>query len=145
MLKRNYSEKEKNVHTWVEIINHYWHELRSELYNNTEFWDNTLHSMQDEDWWDLCEVYDILRQQYPELFYRFPKQFEDIAWIKRRLMLGKPVIKPMAKNFNTTGFRSWMVIKDVINDIKGTPTVDYKNNPPKAEETQTQFERLFDF
>ena len=101
--------------------------------------------MQEQDWLDVYEVYDILRQQYPEEFYRFPKQQEDMKWINKQLMLGKAIIKPMAKHYNTTGFRSWMVMKDVINNIRGTPTVDYKNNPPpRGPEPLTPFERLFD-
>jgi len=145
MAQRNYKDKEHNVHAWVDIINHYWHKLQANLYNDKEFWDNTMHSMESPDWWDMYEVYEILRQQYPEEFYRFPKMNTDMAWVYKQLMLGKAIIKPMAQHYNTTGFRAWMVLKDVINNIKGTPTVDYKNNPPKAEEPETQFEKLFEF
>lgn len=144
MATKNYQQKEKNVNDWVDIINYYWHKLESNLYNDKEFWDNTMHSMDTQDWWDFYEVYDIVRQQYPEEFHRFPKMSTDMNWVYKQLMLGKPVIKPMAKNYNTTGFRSWMVMKDVINNVRGTPTVDYKNNPPKPDEPETPFERLFD-
>lgn len=146
MTKRTYKDKEEHFNQWIEIINYYWHFLKSDLYNNTDFWDNTFHSMDEQAWWDMVDVYDIIRQQYPEEFYRFPYQHEDIAWIKKKLLLGKPVIKPMAKEYNKTGFRAWMVMKDVVNNINGTPTVNYKNNPSKGPDPdpETPFERLFD-
>jgi len=117
------------------------------LYNNTEFWENSLHAMKDEDFWDLIDVYDIQKQQYPEEFYRFPKQSGDMDYIRRRLMLGKPVVRPMQKSANTPVFRALMVTKDVINNVNGKPTVNYKDLPADTEvdDKPTQFEKLFNF
>jgi hypothetical protein len=144
MAKRTYEQKLNNVNTWVKIINHYWHALESNLHNNKEFWDNTLHSMQDEDWWDMIEVYNIVKQTHSDEFYRFPKMHEDMRDIEKKLMLGKAVIRPNQQTANKTGFRAWMVLKDVLNNINGTPTVNYNTEEKPNSASQTPFERLFE-
>jgi hypothetical protein len=147
MTTQTYDNKLKNVNTWVQITNYYWTKLQSKLYNDVEFWDNTLHSMTEQDWWDVVDVYKVIKQTHSDEFYPFPKMHEDIKDIERKLLLGKSIIRQNQKSANRTGFRAWMVMKDVLNNINGTPTVDYnsKGPGPNDDKTETPFERLFNY
>jgi hypothetical protein len=109
--------------------------------NHEDFWANTIHAMRDQDWQSWCDIEPALSVEYQELWRRFPKLREDTAYIRDQLMLGKSISHKWAKGKNFTAFRTLMAIKDIINDIQGTPTVDYTNY--KEPEQLTQFERLF--
>jgi hypothetical protein len=146
MTQQTYDNKLKNVNTWVEITNYYWHLYKSDINNKSDFWDDTLHSMFEQDWWDIVDVYKVVKQTHSDEFYPFPKMHEDIKDIERKLLLGKSIIRQNQKSANRTGFRAWMVMKDVLNNINGTPTVNYKlkGSRPDDDEPESPFERFFD-
>ena len=146
MTKRTYQDKLANINNWVTIVNHFWELHQGELYNDSNFWDYSLHSMEAQDWWDWLEIEPALKAQYPDAFNRYPKIWDAHNDIERKLMLGKPMVKQGVKNYNFAAFRALMNIKDVVNEINGTPTKNYnktsakKNSPAPT----TPFERLFE-
>jgi hypothetical protein len=139
-MSRTYAEKYHNLGLWVEITAYHWQRLKGQLHNDPEFWADTFYAFELQDWWDLLDVAPVLKLQYPELYIKYSRLDQDLAQIQRRLMLGKPVIKPMAKNHNLAPFRAWMAFKDLINDVRGTPTVQTFEEP----EPEPQFFKLFD-
>lgn len=126
MSKRTYQEKLQNVNLWVEIVNYHWDRLQGELFNDEEFWDHTLHAMTNEDWWDWCDIEPALKVQHDDIFRRYSKIYEDTEYIKKKLMQSKPVTKQNQKGKNFQAFRALMNIKDIVNDINGTPTKHFQ-------------------
>ena len=100
MTIKTYDDKEKNVQQWVDKINSFWVGDGSNIHNKTDFWDETFHKMTDQDFWDFVEVSDILRQQYSDDFYKWPDFASEIQEIKKQLMLGKNVIRPIQTTAN---------------------------------------------
>jgi len=124
--KRNYNEKLENINNWVYITNHHWERLKGDFYNDEQFWDDSLHAMADDPvWWDWVETEPALRAQHPQAFSRYPFIQQATDHITRATMYGKPLVKKGVKNANFNTFRAWMNIKDVMNEINGTPTVQY--------------------
>jgi len=149
-MKKTYDQKLAQIQCWVDIINHHWLRLKGVLNNDKDFWADTLHSMVTEDFWDLVDVSEVLVRQHPELFRQRQKFQENIELITKRLHKGQAVVKQYAVSHNYPVFQVMMEIKDVINDINGTPTTQYtkreqEQKTKQSPEEQTQFERLFDF
>jgi hypothetical protein len=145
MAKRSYDQKFNNIRDWVEITNHHWHRLKGEMFNDQEFWEHTLHAMSDQDWWDWVDIEPSIKIQYEEHFRKYSKLTEDTKEIYTKLALGKPITRKMGISKNLTAFRALMCIKDLFNDINGTPTVPYDKPKVTANDDQTQFEILFEF
>ena len=145
MATRTYDDKLKNICDWVEITNHHWHELKGEMFNDEQFWDDTLHAMTKDDWWDWCDIAPALKIQYNKEWRSLPKLEVSTEEVKRDLMLGKAPTKKSRKGKNFQAFRLLMNIKDFVNEIAGTPTVQYtaKDREPIPEPTPK--EMLFDF
>jgi hypothetical protein len=159
MIKKPYEQQLKNINDWVEIVNYYWIQLDGVLHANTEFWNNTLHAMSPEDWWDWIEIAPALKAQHRDEWQRH-NLVHDTKAIEKKLMMGKPVVKKMRPESNRDAFRTLMKIKDFINDINGTPTVQFSKATPKRGTTAakeltkqkqteilnsvTSFEKLFE-
>ena len=141
MAKRKFQDKVANIADWVEIINYHWARLKGELHNDHEFWDDTLHAMQPEDWWDIVEAYPTMYDLHEDLFRQHGGMARDVQIIEQRLMFGKPVVKTGRKDHNFAPFRALMVLKDVVNDINETPTLKFDK---VVDEEPTQFQKLFD-
>ena len=122
-MTRTYNEKLANIRAWVEIVNHHWTRLNGKLHDDEQFWSETLHAMDDRDWWDWIEIAPSLKIQYEADWRRWARGLEyDGEDIHKKLMLGKPVVRKNQKTANKQAFRLLMNIKDFINDINGTPT-----------------------
>ena len=146
MAKRSYDEKLTNIIDWVEITNHHWHRLKGEMFNDEQFWEDTLHAMTAEDWWDWCDIAPALKIQYEQEWRRYPKLDVSTQEVLRDLMLSKAVTKKSRKGKNFQAFRLLMNIKDFVNDIMGLPTVEYtaKDRVPVAEPTPKETLFIFD-
>jgi hypothetical protein len=147
MAKQTYQQKLDTINAWVEITNHHWHRLKGDMYNDPEFWDDTLHAMNDDDWWAWVDIAPALKIQHELEWRRYPKLDDSTAEVQRDLMLGKPVVKKSRKGKNFQAFRLLMNIKDFINDINGTPTRQYtdKDKQQPREEDTRPVDKLFDF
>jgi len=152
-MKKTYDQKLENVTNWVKIVNHYWPTLQGEFYNNKEFWDQTFHSMTEEDWWDLCDVMKVLEIQEPELFRKYPYASIRIEDVLKKLHAGKSVVNKHISGKNTVAVGALMNTKDIINEIAGTPTIQFKKpkkknklKPPskRKERPSNNFNSLFD-
>lgn len=143
MARRTYDQKLTNINLWVDITNYHWHRLEGELRNDEEFWSETLHAMTEQDWWDWVDIEPSIKIQHEEHYRKYSKLTEDTREIYTKLALGKPITRKMGISKNLTAFRTLMSIKDLINDINGTPTVQYVKKQP--EPPLTPAERLFDF
>jgi hypothetical protein len=141
-MKRTYQDKFKNIETWAEIVDHYWHLYQGDMYNREDMWENTLHAMTNDDWWDWCDIEPAIKIQHEQHYSRYPKLRDDTKDIYRRLQLGQPITKKNGKNKNFTAFRALMAIHDLMNDIHGRPTQHY--DPPKVEPQPSPFHSLFD-
>jgi hypothetical protein len=143
MAKRTYDQKLQNICDWVEITNHHWHRLKGEMFNDEQFWDDTLHAMHSDDWWDWVDIAPALKIQYEQEWRRYPKLDVSTDEVQRDLMLGKAITKKSRKGKNFQAFRLLMNIKDFINDIAGTPTHQYTDRDRQPEPELTGFERMF--
>jgi len=146
-MKKTYTEKLKNINDWVEIVNHHWARLKGNLHNDEVFWNQTLHSMKDLDWWDWIDIEPSIAIQYEGEYRRYPKLAQDTQNVKKKLMFGKPVVKKGQAMKNTEAFRLLMQIKDLINDINGTPTKKFPKNatpPPEEITTKNNFWDMFE-
>ena len=143
MPRKTFHQKVKNINDWIEIFNHYWVELEGQYHDKKQFWDDTLHSMTNEDWWDVVEAYPTLHDLHEDLFREYGYIKNDIDTIERRLMLGKPVVKPSVKNWNFPAFHAMVVLKDVLNSVNGVKLPKF-DKPQAHDDTLTPFENLFD-
>lgn len=141
-MARRYEQKLENVQNWVEIFNYHWDRLKGEYHNDEEFWNDTYHSMRDLDWDDFCQVGDVLTRQYPEDFRRYPNFAENLNEVNKRVMLGKPIIKRFNRqNYNKAPFNVVLTVKDVINELNGTPTKQWPKEQPKSDQPQTELHK----
>ena len=140
--RRKFQDKLNNIQSWIDIFNHYWDQLKGEYYDHKPFWDNTLHAMTNDDWWDVVDCYERLYDDYESYFRSHGYIANDIDIIKRRLNKSQPVVKPDVRDYNRPAFHVMVVYKDVLNDINGTPTVDYSKKVVKEE--PTHFQTLFE-
>lgn len=139
-MAKTYQEKLDNIKAWVEITNLHWDRLEGEMFNDGQFWDETLHAMQNDDWWDWTDIAPALKIQYNEIWFKYPKLETATDEVKKLLMLGKPVTKKDRKGKNFEAFRLLMNIKDFINDINETPTPQYSKPKAKAQPTKIETE-----
>lgn len=147
-MKRTYQEKLNNIKAFVEITNYHWDRLLGWVRDDKEFWQHTFGTMTNDDFWDWIDIEPALRAQHPDEFRRFPKISIGTDHLKRCLMTGKPIYRKDVKGANFESFRAWMNIKDVMNEINGTPTIQYtEKDRQQAEElaNPTPFETLFEF
>jgi hypothetical protein len=145
MAKRTYDDKLKNILDWVEITNYHWHQLKGEMFNDEQFWDDTLHAMINDDWWDWVDIAPALKIQYETEWRRYPKLDVSTQEVHKDLMLGKAVTKKSRKGKNFQAFRLLMNIKDFINDITGQPTHQYTAKDREPVPELTPKETLFSF
>lgn len=141
MAQTKYQTDLELISAWSDLVDHHWHRLRGELYNDKQFWQDCLHDIPTDLWWSWTDIYPSLAIQYREFLQRFPKITEDTQWIKAKLMLGKAVTKKNLAQYNITAFRTLMTIHDLVNEIRGTPTKIYSKDTDS--EADTPFERLF--
>lgn len=147
-MKRTYQEKLANIKAFVEITNYHWDRLLGWLEDDKEFWSHIFETMTEQDWWDWVEIEPALRAQYPDEFRRFPRVKQGTEHINKCLMMGKKLYHKDVKGANYQIYLAWMNIKDVMNEINGTPTKQYTDKDrQQAQEiaNPTQFERLFEF
>lgn len=130
-MKKTYDEKLTNINTWVEIVNYHWERLKGDLYNDKDFWNDTLHSMTNEDWWDWCDISPALKAQHPDVFAKYPYTEISTEEVLKQLHKCKPIVKKNIAGKNFAAFRTLMNIKDVMNEIAGTPTKQYPKVSPK--------------
>lgn len=137
MKRRTYDEKLANIKAFVEITNYHWERLEGELFNDPEFWEHTMGTMTDQDWWDWVDIEPALRIQHPDSFHKYPYVDAGTRHINESLMKGKPLYKKDVKNANFQTFRAWMNIKDVVNDFNKTPTKQFEKpkTKPLTDET----------
>jgi len=145
MATRTYDQKLQNILDWVEITNHHWHLLKGEMYNDEQFWDDTLHAMISDDWWDWVDIAPALKIQYATEWRRYPKLDISTQEVHKDLMLSKAVTKKSRKGKNFQAFRLLMNIKDFVNDITGNPTKEYTAKDRVPQPAPTPKELLFSF
>jgi len=148
MAKRTYAEKFEIMELVLELTMIHWERTLGIYDNDAEAWDDVFHSRTTSDWWDLVDVAKIEIQKYPEYIGKYKYLSSDLDEVERRLMLGKPVVKPKkdAKNYNFPTYRFWMAFKDLMNDRRGTPTYQYTEQERKLaweRANPTPFETMF--
>ena len=149
-MTRTYNEKVDNVVDWVKIVNYHWTRLEGDLHNDKDFWNDTLHAMDDSDWWDWVDIMPALKAQHPDAFAKYPYAEVSTEYITKKLHKKQPVVKKNITGKNFDAFRALMNIKDVVNEIAGVPTIEFKKKrikpPPKHIKVKpdTVFHSLFD-
>jgi hypothetical protein len=79
--------------------------------------------MEAEDWWDVIDLARALQIQHPEELRRFNRFDMNIETVEKRLHKAQPVIKQWNRQgYNVAATGLFMTVRDVINEIKGTPT-----------------------
>lgn len=138
-----------NVGNWMDIIDLHWERLLGEFNNDTQFWNDTFHSMNENDWYSFVNVSEAIlnsdnipeSQQYRNFSYNFNK-------VKERVMLGKPVIKQWNRQgYNSPATALVMTVRDIINEVHGKPTKTWNEKERArilADRVVTPFESLFD-
>lgn len=150
MARTSYKEKEQIVNAVLAVTMFHWERTLGIFDDDSEAWDDVFHSRTIEDWWDITEYAKIEVQKYPEYMGKYKYLTSDLEQVEKRLMLGKPVVKPKkdAKNYNFTTFRFWMAFKDLLNDARGTPTKQYTDKERELAyelANPTAFEAHFEF
>lgn len=119
----------------VDLVNAHWVRLDGDLFNDRDFWDQTLHSLSNQDWQDMVDGMKWIRLTAPDRFnYAVNKVLEDVERIL--VLKGHQPRVLDSRRYKKTEFLALMWIKDVINDIR-----DY--TPPRSQPKPTQFELLF--
>lgn len=145
MARQTYKDKLTTIITWTEIVNYHWDRLKGEMYNDEEFWDDTIHAMHSDDWWAWVDIAPALKIQYEAEWRRYPKLDISTEEVKRDLMLGKAVTKKSRKGKNFQAFRLLMNIKDFLNDVAGEPTRQFTDKDRQLQEPESPKDKLFTY
>lgn len=140
----NYTIQEKIQVTEhiVNEINKFWIKCKGEMFNNKDFWDETLHSYTNLHWQIMLDIMELIRIEDPSCYIPFSHgQFEEA----RKILLleghdAEPRVLDKRKN-KKIAFKTLMHIKDVFNNFTGyeAPT-KFKPDPVPP----TPFENLFE-
>lgn len=122
-MTRKFETKFQNVCDWCKIVDLHWERLLGEYNNDKDFWNDTFHSMNSDDWWDIIDVAKALQIQEPDELRRFPKFSYNIEVIEKRLHKCDPVIKKWNRQgYNVAATGLFMSVRDVLNELAGKPT-----------------------
>lgn len=122
----------------VRIVNQHWIRCKGELFNDKVFWDETLHSLTNQDWEDMMSVMDALQAMDPSLFnYDARTTFERVKEILMKEAHSDNPRALDARKHKKTEFKALMNIKDIMNELAGyrPPTKFPKEEKPTAFET----------
>jgi hypothetical protein len=138
MATLTFEDKLKITKVVVDTVNRYWIICEGELFNNKEFWDETFHSLTNEDWEDMMKVMDYVAATEPQLISSSAENI--FGEVKKILMYEGHSGNPQAldaRRHKKTEFKALMWIKDIFNEISGyeQPTTFPKDEPPTPFET----------
>jgi len=108
---------------WVEAVNAHMARLEGTLHDNTEFWQECIHSKTNNDFWDLVTVYKELKIQEPDACNAFWRADYYMSEVERKLhsMGSQPIQQPGRVSKNKDIFTALMNFKDILNYINGKP------------------------
>lgn len=137
-MNQTFEDKMEECAAVVRITNDYWIKYQGQLFNHEDFWDDTLHSLDNQFWWNVIDVMKALEQISPEHFITGSRYA--FSEVERCLMHEghKPRCLDSRKN-KKIEFKALMHLKDILNSIAGyePPTKFPKEDKP------TGFEKLF--
>ncbi len=126
--KTDFDTKVKITGAIVKIVNEHWARLDGLVHNDKQFWDDTLHSLTNQDWEDMMSVMDALKAIEPELFsYAASTSFEEVKRVlikEGHSQNARALDRPKHKKLE---FKALMNVKDIINEISGYK----KPSPPQ--------------
>ena len=126
----------------VNELNEFWIKYDGVLFNQRDFWDNTLHKFNNEDWEILMDVMALIRLEDDSCYLPYSQSvFDDV---RKVLMMEGHSGNPKAldaRKHKKLAFKALMNIRDVVNAF-----LDYKQ-PTKfvKDDEPTQFQTLFDY
>jgi hypothetical protein len=149
MTEQEFTKRYDQVNTWVNTMRPHWRHLNGNVHNDTDFWDQCIHSVPASTWTAWCEIYGDLKAGAPQSFDRHTHIYEDTVEVAKRIDLGKAITKPYDKTGrNKIVFRATMAIKDIIADISDCPfetkaaQIITKKAKPSQAEIQAQFNKM---
>lgn len=138
MINQQFKNKLEECEAVVKICNSYWIKYKGDLHDKADFWDDTLHSLDNEFWHNAVSVMRVFAEVCPEhLLSGTQTIFRDVeAVLLKQGHQERCLDKRAHKKLE---FKALMHLKDVINSIGGyeAPT----RFEPEIE--LTQFEQLF--
>jgi len=136
------------VLAWMKVIDLHWERLLGEFNNDSEFWNDTFHSMNNDDWQSFVNIAEAMLETCSDETRRYPNFSYQIDVVKKRVLLGKPVIKQWNRQgYNSTATALVMTVRDTFNEIHGKPTKTWNEKERAkilADRVVTPFESLFD-
>lgn len=145
MQKYTYEEKLAVINYIVEIVNKHWHRLQGELHDDKQFWEETLHSISNEEWEMWVDIFPAIKAQYPDEVSKFPYCEGSVYEIEKLIHkngYSKPIVKKNVPHQNKRAFLALMNMKDVINEINGRPTKKYPKKQENKQEHQIQNNKI---
>jgi len=138
----------KIVKGWMKVIDLHWERLLGVFDNDTQYWNDTFHSMNGNDWQSFVNIAEAILEGCSDETRRYPNFSYQIDVVKKRVMLGKPVIKQWNRQgYNSPATALVMTVRDILNEISGTPTKTWTEKERAkilADRVVTPFETLFE-
>lgn len=141
MTEQEFTKRYDQVNTWVNSMRPHWRHLNGNVFNDTDFWAQCIHSVPAATWTAWCEIYGDLKAGAPQAFARHTYIYEDTVEVAKRIDKGQAITKPYDKTGrNKPVFRAAMAIKDIIADISDCPFETKQDTTPasKAKLTKEQ-------
>jgi hypothetical protein len=134
-------EKVQIVEHLMNEINKLWIKCKGEMFNNKDFWDETLHSFTNEDWSVILDVMELIRLEDPRCY--LPFSYDTFQEARKVITIEGHDANPRALNARKNkkkSFKALMHAKDCWNAFVGyeAPT-KFKPDPVPP----TPFENLF--
>lgn len=142
MAKLTFDDKVAITTAVVKLVNEHWIRCKGELFNDKKFWDETLHSLNNQDWEDMMTVMDGLKAMDSSLFnYDANNVFERVKEILMKEGHSENPRALDARKHKKTEFKALMNIKDIMNELAGyRPPTKF----PKDDDKPRPFDGLFD-
>jgi hypothetical protein len=137
--REDYLIKVYNVVEIVDSIRPHWARCEGDVNNDKQFWNTVIHKITPEQWWDWCDIKDIMASYFPEEFDQYRTIHDDTDLIRGRLLCEQPVTRRNKEGANLAAFRALMVIKDIIGELSNTP---FKRYPKKTERERSYLSQV---
>lgn len=146
MATRTFEQKTDNVYLWKEICELHWERLLGEFWGDEQFWSDLFHSMEHQDWEDVLAVGKAIQVAHPEELRSFPKFSMNMEILEKRLNKLDPAIKPYNRQgYNTPAVSVFMAIRDILNEINGTPTRRWTDKDKARIQANKETNKFSDF
>ena len=133
MAKKTFESKFNDIMEYHATIARHWADNEGIFHGKSKVWTDIYHSRTPEFWREFVEIGHKIIDQFEAAATKYPGFYNGLDTIEARLDADKKVIiKYATDGSNTPVFKCVMEFHDLVNEINGTPTKQYKKPNPNV-------------